>query len=73
MTLDLTRLPALVWLAYPAAISGSTLLEIETVDEDGPCFNSACNYIADIDEIKRYAYRIIYYDTLKELLPEEFI
>ena len=72
MKLDLTRLPALVWLnGEDARINVVEIAVVATVT--GYCYNTNDIYVADIITVNNTSYRIIYYDTLTDLLPEEFI
>jgi len=77
MTLDTSRLPALVWMKVIACKTSTRdeteIMEITKVEEDGFCINNNGAYATTTAMIEKFAWRIIYYDTLKELLPEEFI
>lgn len=70
MTLDTTRLPALVWLAGNDV--RDNVVEICSIN-NGCYFNSNDQYVTNKTTVRNTAYRIIYYDTLTDLLPEEFI
>jgi len=69
MKLDQSRLPALVWLDDVR----DNVVEVDYVKGTGGCYNSNRIYVTNMISVENTAYRIIYYDTLKELLPEEFI
>ena len=71
MTLDLSRLPALVWL--DAIKAQQNVIEVAYIDTKGNYFNSNGRYMCTDTTVLNTAYRIIYYGTLKDLLPEEFI